>query len=107
MTPTACPLRLTCDHQVGPVALLHFVGLEEGDQPAVIGARVILVEVQDLDLEDRIVVGEQVLLRLRLGDAPADLSNFLGNAVVGLLVPVEVVLQAGVVLYGDVAEEGG
>lgn len=38
------------------------------------------------------MVGEQVLLCLRLWVVPADLSDFLGLAVVGLLVPIEAVL---------------
>jgi len=105
--PISSAPRLTCDHQVGPITLHHFVGFKEGDQPAVVGARVILVKVQDLHLEGRSVVGEQVLLCLCLGVVPADLSDFLALAVVGLLVPIEAVLQARAALHGDVAEEGG
>lgn len=29
---------LTCDYQLGPVALHHFIGLIEGDQSTVVGA---------------------------------------------------------------------
>lgn len=64
------------------------------------------MEIQDLHLEYRSVVEEPILLHLFLGDVPDDPSNFLGTAVVGLLVPVEVELQAGV-LHGDVADESG
>lgn len=50
------------------------------------------MEVQDLNLKDRSVVDEPVLLCLCHGLVSADLSSFLGLAVVGLLVPIEAVL---------------
>lgn len=38
LSPISSAPRLTCDHQVGPVALHHFIGFKEGNQPAVVGA---------------------------------------------------------------------